>query len=307
VLSASSQGILVFLCISVHRHDDGSFSGTTIYHHDCHATHHDGAIVDYFLGFIQFDERRPVPEAGFTDFNRGLHNPGNPYVIGHRKCSRSSLGGPRLSAWDKPEHVVNHSVVGLLALCGLAFGRQRSDLKALLLMVFCSGLLALEIVRTGSRGSIVALIMSLMAFPLKKTKRFASKLGIVLAGILVVGFLVWASFSIKSVRERWESTFETGETAGRNTIYSNALDMFLEKPILGWGPVTHRAELGSRLGLPFRDTHNLYLYILTETGILGGIPFFIGLWLCLQSAWKARDGFQGSCPLPWLLVCSSTI
>jgi O-antigen ligase len=187
--------------------------------------------------------------------------------------------------------------LGLLALCGLAFGRQKSDLKALFLMAFCSGLLALEIVRTGSRGSIIAIIVSLMAFPLKKTKKFTSKLGLVLLGVLAVGFLVWASYSIKSVRERWESTFETGETAGRDRIFSNAWDMFLERPVLGWGPVTHRAELGSRLGLPFRDMHNLYLYVLTETGVLGSIPFFIGLWLCLLAAWKARNGFQGVLPL----------
>ena len=191
--------------------------------------------------------------------------------------------------------------LGLLALCGLAFGRQKGDFKAISLMVLCSGLIAIEIVRAGSRGAMIALIMSFMVFPLKKTKRFASKLGLVLVGSLVIGILVWTSYRTEAVWKRWENTFETGATAGRDRIFSNAWNMFLEEPLFGWGPVTHTAVLGSRLGLPFRDTHNLYLWVLTETGILGAIPFFMGLWFCLRAGWRARDGFQGVLPLAMLL------
>jgi len=191
---------------------------------------------------------------------------------------------------------------GLLALSGLAFGRQKGDFKALLLMGLCSGILAIEIVRTGSRGSVIAIIVAFMAFPLKRTKRLISKFGLVLTGALAVSFLVWTSYRSESVRERWESTFATGETAGRDAIFSEAWGMFLERPLFGWGPITHLRELGSRLGLRERDPHNLYLWVLTETGMLGAIPFFVGLWLCLMASWKARNGPQGVLPLA-LLLC----
>jgi O-antigen ligase len=140
-----------------------------------------------------------------------------------------------------------------------------------------------------------------LAFPLKRTRRLASKIQLVLIGVLAIGFLARASYQSESVRERWESTFATGDTAGRDTIFSEAWGMFLERPLFGWGPVTHYYELGSRLGLLYRDTHNLYLWVLIETGILGAIPFFIGLWLCLWAAWNARDGLQGVLPLSMLL------
>ena len=35
--------------------------------------------------------------------------------------------------------------------------------------------------------------------------------------------------------------------------------------------------------------------------MFGAFPFFIGLWLCLRAAWKARDGLQGVLPLSMLL------
>jgi O-antigen ligase len=101
---------------------------------------------------------------------------------------------------------------------------------------------------------------------------------------------------------RWEHTLFKGDLAKRDKIMPRAWDMFLEKPLLGWGPVSNLVELGSREGMPSRDTHNVYLWVLTETGLLGAIPFFAGLWLSLRAAWRARFGSEGTLPMA-MLVC----
>ena len=41
---------------------------------------------------------------------------------------------------------------------------------------------------------------------------------------------------------------------------------------------------GARTGKERRDTHNLYLWVLTEDGLLGAIPFFFAIWLCVRAA-----------------------
>ena len=46
-----------------------------------------------------------------------------------------------------------------------------------------------------------------------------------------------------------------------------------------------------------RDAHNLLLHLLLEGGIVGTLPFLVGLWLCGQSAWKARSKPLGLLPL----------
>jgi len=118
---------------------------------------------------------------------------------------------------------------------------------------------------------------------------------------MVIGLLGWASFQIEAVRERWEKTCLEGDLSGRDEIWPKAWAMFEESPLIGWAPVYHYYELGSRLGELSRGTHNLYFWVLIETGLWGALPFFAGLWLCWSAAWRARAGPQGVLPMAMLL------
>ena len=64
--------------------------------------------------------------------------------------------------------------------------------------------------------------------------------------------------------------------------------------------------LGRRLGRSKMDTHNLFLWLFTEQGIVGAAPFCIGLALCSRAAWRARRGPRGLLPLA-LLVAILTV
>ena len=79
--------------------------------------------------------------------------------------------------------------------------------------------------------------------------------------------------------------------------------MISEKPLLGWRPVVLIYELGPRsLGRKWMDPHNLFLYLLMEVGLLGTMPFLIGLGLCMRAAWTARVSSLGLFPLVWLVT-----
>ena len=207
--------------------------------------------------------------------------------------------------------------LGLLLLLGLA-KQGRIGRVARLFVWISSGILIIGSVRTGSRGNMLALIVGVAVLLLAGSRVIAtvisrgkrviaalrtSKVKSLMLALLVVGALVGASYQIDAVRERWERTLEKGDTAGRDEIFDSAWEMFSEKPLTGWGPGNHVPELGRRLRVPSgnRDTHNTYLWVLTETGLLGAIPFFAGLWLCCCAAWKARHGTQGVLPLAILL------
>ena len=92
-----------------------------------------------------------------------------------------------------------------------------------------------------------------------------------------------------------------GDTAGREEIFSNAVEMIMEKPLLGWGPVKPFSELGSRLGGWVRDPHNLYFWLLLEVGLLGALPFLGGLYLCWRRALNGRAGIHGRLPMALML------
>jgi len=94
--------------------------------------------------------------------------------------------------------------------------------------------------------------------------------------------------------------------AGREAIFPAAWKLFLEKPLTGWGPATHYKVLGARFFRDELDTHNLYLWLLTQVGLFGTIPYLVGLLLCFRSAWRSRSGTQGVLPLA-LMVLMLTI
>jgi O-antigen ligase len=190
--------------------------------------------------------------------------------------------------------------LGLLALFGLAYGRKQADWKGRFLFWLCSGIVTVAMVQTGSRGTAVAFLGSLLVF-FMKGKSVGTKFKFGMIALTGIGGLIMASYRIESVRVRWEKTFYDADLAGRQKIYSEAIGMILERPLIGWGPVNHYWELGPRVGKPFRDEHNDYLWVLAEVGIVGAIPFFIGLWLCWRSAWRSRNGLQGILPLVMLL------
>jgi O-antigen ligase len=102
------------------------------------------------------------------------------------------------------------------------------------------------------------------------------------------------------MRARFEETIEEGDVARRDRIYPTAFEMFVEKPLLGWGPISSTFELGMRLGHPEEETknpHNLILFGLVSTGLLGSLPLFVGIAFSGLSAWKTRDGPHGILPL----------
>jgi O-antigen ligase len=124
--------------------------------------------------------------------------------------------------------------------------------------------------------------------------------GVVMLGGM--GFLVLRS---EAMLARIEKTAETGDMSGRDVIWPTLLTMVRDKPLLGWGPVTYKRELGARLNDPEhgqRDAHNLVLEVLTSSGVAGVIPFLFATWLCLRGAWSARTGPRGVVPLALVLA-----
>jgi O-antigen ligase len=216
--------------------------------------------------------------------------------------STEVVGNGRITSLEyNPNTVAMLLSVGLLSIVGLTYGRNDAGMKLRLLALTTCGILLLMIVRTGSRGSQLALALAFIALVLKPAGM--PKVKTVLAVVAVIVSLVWAASRIDAVRERWEATYYEGEIAGRDVLMSIAWEMVLERPIVGWGPVNRSYEMGIRTGNPVDDDpHNLYLWILVETGLFGASPFIIGLWLCLRSAWAARNGASGTLPLALLVL-----
>ena len=198
-----------------------------------------------------------------------------------------------------PNNLARILALGLLALLGLTYGRGRSLIRPAYLAWPIIALTGVALVQTGSRGGLLALGAGLMVFMLRG-RTLHSKIRNVLGVLLVLGLLTWAGLQSESTRLRFERTFAEGDFARREQIYPSAWQMFQERPLVGWGAVGSTYELGTRLGHPEEETknpHNLILYALVSTGLLGAIPLLAGIAFAVQTAWKARRGAHGILPL----------
>jgi O-antigen ligase len=187
---------------------------------------------------------------------------------------------------------------GLLAAIGLVFGRARTALRPSWMAWPIAALIGLAMIMGGSRGGLLALAVGLWTFSLIG-KTFGIRLRNNLVALVTIALAAWGALQSPLMQRRIQLAAQ-GNLAGRQEIFPAALQLFKNRPLMGWGP-SNQYMLAVRLGLPpqlhqTRDTHNLFLEVLTSTGLAGAIPFLTGLGLVCWGAWKARRGTEGILP-----------
>jgi O-antigen ligase len=189
-----------------------------------------------------------------------------------------------------------------LSLFGLFLNRKTKGLFASTWILCASVPLLLAVAKSGSRGGAIAFAVGFFVFLLPISRSSKKVVAWLAAGFGAIG-LVYLIASNPLLFNRWEKTYYEGDTAGRQVIIAAGTEMFLERPLLGWGYVELETELGYRMGLlrP-KGSHNLVLHLLLEVGVVGAVPFFVGLFLCVKAAWRARRGPQGVLPLAILVT-----
>lgn len=187
---------------------------------------------------------------------------------------------------------------GALALVGLTYGKDRKLIRPRILVWPILGAIGMAILKTGSRGSLLALTLGLWTYAVCG-QSLKMKIRNTVVALVAVVLLAWAAWQLPLMRKRFTQA-EQGNLAGRERIFPAAWVLFLERPLMGWGPAQNHYELARRLWSvefrPWRDTHNLVLEVLTAGGLVGAVVFFPGVGLCVWGAWKARHGTHGILP-----------
>jgi O-antigen ligase len=181
--------------------------------------------------------------------------------------------GPFLQA------VANGVTLNLLGLIALnAFRRKR--LRGVLGLLFLAAL-PLAIVATKTRAvwlSFAGSILALLFFSPSRRLRRAC-LCFVLVGIVGIAAVVTLADRNTSLNDRLE---ERGPVMFRMAIYQAGWEMFLEKPLAGWGATSMQAELSKRISDFHQEQfffHNTYLEIVVQYGLVG---LALYLWIVID-------------------------
>ena len=183
----------------------------------------------------------------------------------------------------------NPNIIGLYAGFGILVGiylaadgrlalAPRLLVSVLLILLSGSVLLA-----SGNRGGWVALVGALVCFTIFQSRR-NYKVTIPAVGLLSLGAVfVFLQFSVPRTRL---DLLLNGYPALRDRVWENSYNLFLEKPIFGYGLDTKPSLLQNYV---IYSEHNIFLSILVALGALGLLAYCFLLFTICCPALKQRN------------------
>lgn len=161
---------------------------------------------------------------------------------------------------------VSLNLLGVLALHAMLRGRIRGLWAAILLAS-----LPLAILATMTRAVWLSFVVSVAVLIFRSHNRRLRRICITL---MIAGtFCLLVTFSSSDQRRALADRFqESGPVDFRRAVYAGCWQMFLEKPIAGWGVNQMPVELARHVsGYEEKELypHNTYLELLVEHGIVG--------------------------------------
>jgi hypothetical protein len=167
-----------------------------------------------------------------------------------------------------------------------------SRLKRLGLVAFCSAFVALFL--TQSRGGLVALWLTLLLAVLGLVKGRRKQL-VMVGGLCVVSFSLYFAGSVLSPEHL--GGIEDTSSIGRLILWAAAWNIFANSPLFGaglWNFQILYSEYFKISWLPpmILGTHNLYLQLLSETGIFGFLAFLGLIFKGVRNSIRLQHSFD---------------
>lgn len=183
---------------------------------------------------------------------------------------------------------VNYQLVGNAAAIGLTFigihflSKNKNQFDFSWMLVCALGLLFVVI--SGSRQSLILLVIALSSFLLIKNNIRKRLVGMVvlaalagLVSVVVIGYLAEVPFIVAMI----DNDKGLASVMNRDTNFNAAVYLIEQKPWLGWGlGGYHIPELRVQPGEHRFFPHNVILELWSEMGLIGMIAF-LGSWIIL--------------------------
>ena len=163
---------------------------------------------------------------------------------------------------------------------------RKRKIKNVICAFLLIALVIYTVIQTGSRGGMLGLGVSLLAFLwISIKKRTLSTYKIIITSVIVVALLnfgIMTKYFDSAILNRLFSNYLIDNGGGRLLLWKRAFDVFKENALLGVG-------LGSMMSLIGMQVHNTYLEAFCDTGILGGILFLSFIIKSLRSFARTID------------------
>jgi O-antigen ligase len=209
-------------------------------------------------------------------------------IVGSAPKEFRHLGDYRLSGLGGSLPINRMAFYHILPI-GLVLGSlPNKQTRPNLLIVFALTILGLGLISTGSRGGLLGALFALGLVWWFSRARIRS--GILIGMLILAGLVIMSTIVPPEAFLRSEGAGLTADAGDRLAIWNRALDYFVRNPILGlgWGQLDVaivRADpyMAARMAT---TAHNSLLQMLSESGLVGTIPFILLCWHVLTVLWR---------------------
>lgn len=198
------------------------------------------------------------------------------YILFTLGVGESYEKGRLLFFGENPNVFGMKAVIAFLIVAAGALDRSFS-VKHLVITIVLGVPLVILALLSVSRGAFLSIFLGFAVLVLFQNMAIVKKAGLIILGSLgSVFFFVYALGTNAELQRRMMNTIEKGDT-GRNHLWSGALDAIVDNIFIGVGFTGVLTEMQKYTGA-FMDTHNVFLYVLLSTGILGFVFFMKFIW-----------------------------
>lgn len=174
--------------------------------------------------------------------------------------------------------------------CGL--GNRTANRKEKIQNLCCVILLTVSLLLTAKRAHILFVFASLFFVYFngissqKKSNKMLKALGVIIVVLLLANIVFSAFPALSGFITRFQDLLDEGNIAmGRFSLWSYAVDAFKSNWLFGIGWKNYPSLMSIAYnGTKTYDTHNIYLQLLAETGIIGASVFFLWFLVSLSNA-----------------------
>ena len=166
------------------------------------------------------------------------------------------------------------AVVTIMSLAMAIRGYRRK------MLLLCSAAGIVGAISSGSRGAMLGLAVSLVIL------LFECKIVLRTLAVAAPIALLLITFFPAQVLDRPDEPVPTVES--RMVLWAGGLLAFEEHPVIGIGGTNLQAMMPDFAEAPLISGHNVYIQILSETGIVGFVLFFGPLIYLLWRTWKGK-------------------
>jgi O-antigen ligase len=169
-----------------------------------------------------------------------------------------------------------------------------------------------------SRGAIVAIVLAIPVALAFRMLHLRQLIGVAILGVVLLAAMPHYAERVASIGQLAVRSLgldpaglrnADGAARGRLTEMKAAGLLFLEHPMLGAGPGLaplyygeNASVVGGKVRAGTRRSHNLYLQLAAETGVVGLMAFLAVIFVSLRELDRARRRFEGSDRALWGLA-----